>query len=388
MSLLFAALPLTVGWILIGLAESVTVLYISRICAGLSLGFGYTVLPIYLGEISSDKIRGSIGTLLAVMMKLGILYAYAIGPYVSIPNMAWLAIIPPALFAVTFVWLPESPYYLLGKDQRTAARHSLERLRGHKNVEPELDRMDAAVKKSRENRGHFREVLASDNRMIITIVLVLGIIQHVCGGHAVIGYAQTIFDKIKSDLRGSEASIVLGVVQLVSAIIGAVLVDLLGRKPLLLFAGAGTAVCSTVVGIYFFLERQNVDVSEIGWIPLSAVMVFILCYNVGITTVPYVILGEICPKHLKAIVAGLYTAVSSVFSFSVGKSFQIVSDSFGSDVAFWTFACFSYAFIPFVCLCIPETKGKPLDVILSEMNVTHAQERNSSVEGDVENTKR
>lgn len=388
MAVLFAVLPLTVGWILIALAESVTVLYISRICAGLSLGFGYTVLPIYLGEIASDKIRGSIGTLLAVMMKLGILYAYAIGPYVSITMMAWLALIPPALFAVTFVWLPESPYYLLGKDQRTAARHSLERLRGHKNVEPELDRMDAAVKKSRENRGRFREVLASDNRMIITIILVLGIIQHVCGGHAVIGYAQTIFDKIKSQLRGSEATIVLGTVQLVSAIIGAVLVDLLGRKPLLLFAGAGTAVCSTVVGIYFFLERQHVDVSDIGWIPLLALMVFIVCYNVGITTIPYVILGEICPKHLKAIVAGLYTAVSSVFAFSVGKSFQIVSDSCGSDVAFWIFAGFSYAFIPFVWLCIPETKGKPLDVILSEMNLTHLHVGTSSVEGEVENKKR
>lgn len=388
MAVLFAVVPLTVGWILIGLAESVTVLYISRICAGLSLGFGYTVLPIYLGEIASDKIRGSIGTLLAVMMKLGILYAYAIGPYVSITMMAWLALIPPALFAVTFVWLPESPYYLLGKEQRTAARHSLERLRGHKNIDSELDRMDAAVKKSQENRGRFREVLAPDNRMIITIILVLGIIQHVCGGHAVIGYAQIIFDKIKSQLRGSEASIVLGTVQLVSAIIGAVLVDLLGRKPLLLFAGAGTAVCSTVVGIYFFLERQHVDVSEIGWIPLSALMVFIVCYNVGITTIPFVILGEICPKHLKAIVAGLYTSVSSVFAFSVGKSFQIVSDNLGSDVAFWTFACFSFAFIPFVWLCIPETKGKPLDVILGEMNLTHFHEGNSNVESNVENKKR
>lgn len=384
-ALLTAVLPITASWLLIGFATTVGQLYAARICAGLTLGFGYTALPIYLGEIASDRIRGSIGTLLAISLKIGILYAYSIGPYVSFQSMAWLALLPPTLFAISFVWFPESPYYLLGNGRTAAARHALVRLRRHQNVDAELDRMLVAVQKSQQQQttaGRWHDLMLTENRKIVIIVLVMGIIQHVCGGHAVIGYAQTIFDKINSPLRGSEASIVLGCMQLGSAIFGAVFVDLLGRRPLLLMAGTGTAACSSVVALYFALERNGVDVRAIGWLPLSALMVFIVCYNVGITTVPYVLLGEICPKHLKAVIAALNTAVASVFAFTVGKSFQAVSDGWGSDVAFGTFAAFSYAFIPFVWFYLPETKGKPLDVILDEMRDA-SREIGTIVERDV-----
>jgi len=67
--------------------------------------------------------------------------------------------------------------------------------------------------------------------------------------------------------------------------------------------------------------------------------------------------------------------VAEFFSFIVAKLFQVVSDDLGSDYTFWGFALFTYAFIPFVWFLIPETKGKPLDVILDEINMRNHKKK-------------
>lgn len=368
--LLMAAIPLIASWILIGVAESVAVIYVSRVLSGLAYGLSYSVLPMYLGEIASDRIRGSISTLLTVMAKSGILYAYAIAPYTSVRLMAWLAIIPAAVFIGTFIFLPESPYYLLGKNEHENAKKSLSRLRQRNDVDEELEKMFVAVKKSQENKGTFQELFFNKgNRMSLIIIMGLSAAQQLCGSQAVIAYSETIFDKVGSTLGSSESTIILGVVQLVSSAVASSIVDIVGRRPLLLVSVIGAAICNTIVGLYFFLERMDIDVTGIAWLPMLAIMVFIVTYTIGMATVTFAILAEIFPKNLKSVAGPVFTITGGVFSFIVAKLFQIVSDDLGSDYTFWGFALFTYLFIPFIWFLIPETKGKPLDVILEEINM-------------------
>lgn len=364
-----AAVPLVTSWIIIGVANSVALIYVSRVLCGLSYGFSYSVLPMYLGEIASDRIRGSISTLLTVMAKMGVLYAYSIGPYVSVRVMAWLAIIPPALFVVTFVWLPESPYYLIGKNELENAKKSLSRLRQSSAVDEEFERMSLAVKKSEENKGTFHELFFNKgNRMSLIIILGLAIAQQLCGSQAVISYSETIFKRVGSTLGASESTIILGVVQLVSSAVSFSVVDIVGRRPLLLISVIGAGICNTIVGLYFFLERLDFDVISIAWLPMLAIMIFIVAYTIGMATVTFAILGEIFPKNLKSVAGPAFTITGGAFSILVAKLFQIVSDDLGSDYTFWGFALFTFLFVPFVWFLIPETKGKPLDVILDEIN--------------------
>lgn len=365
-----AAIPLIVSWILIGVAQSVALIYVSRVLSGLAYGLSYSVLPMYLGEIASDRVRGSISTLLTVMAKLGILYAYSIGPYVSVRLMAWLAIIPAVVFLVTFIFLPESPYYLLGKNENENAKKSLSRLRRRNDVDEELEKMSVAVQRSKENRGTFQELFFNKgNRMSLIIIMGLSAAQQLCGSQAIIAYSETIFERVGSTLGASESTIVLGVVQLLSAAVSFSIVDIVGRRPLLLLSVIGAAICNTIVGLYFFLERMEIDVSDIAWLPMLAIMVFIVAYTIGMATVTFAILAEIFPKNLKSVAGPAFTITGGVFSFIVAKLFQIVSDDLGSDYTFWGFAVFTYLFIPFIWFLVPETKGKALDVILDEINV-------------------
>ncbi|XP_053687017.1 facilitated trehalose transporter Tret1-like [Sabethes cyaneus] len=366
-TMLFTAIPTIIGWILIGVAQSVPVLYISRLLSGISYGMQYSSMPIYLGEIASDAIRGSIGTLLTVMAKAGILFEYSVGPFVDFRMLAWISVIFPSAFFLLFMWMPESPYYLLAKNKYEPAEKSLRWFRKRDEVHDELTMMKAAVERSKQNKGTFRELFTPGNRRSLIVVLGLGALQQLCGSQAVIAYSQQIFAEVQSGLQAHESSIIMAVIQLITAALSSSIVDRAGRRPLLLISTTGCAIGTFVVGLYFFLQQQGTNVQSVSWIPLVVIMLYIISYTIGLATVPFAVLGELFPSNVKAVAAAMYTMFASAIGFGVSKLYQVISDNLGTYVSFWIFSVCSALFIIFVFLLVPETKGKPLDQILVEM---------------------
>uniref|UniRef100_A0A1B0DQK1 Facilitated trehalose transporter Tret1 n=1 Tax=Phlebotomus papatasi TaxID=29031 RepID=A0A1B0DQK1_PHLPP len=366
-TLLSAAIPVTIGLILILVATTPEMLYVSRIFCGITYGMGYASMSMYLGEISSDKIRGSIGTLLTVMAKFGILYVYAIGPYVSMSMLAWMLMILPALFVLTFIWMPETPYFLLLRNRPKDAAKSLKWLRKTDNVAEELVKMNEAVKKAQNNRGTLKDLFSRGNRLSLVICLAMGACQQLCGSQAVIAYSQQIFEEVASGLGGSESAIIMAVVQLITASFSSSIVDRWGRRPLLLLSTCGVTICNTIVGLYFYLLHIEVDMDAHAWLPITTIMIFIITYTVGLATVPFALMSELFPTNIKALATAAFTVVAGACGFGILKLYQVVSDNIGMHVSFWGFAVFSFCFFVFVYFLVPETKGRPLDVILEEM---------------------
>ncbi|GAB0095590.1 facilitated trehalose transporter Tret1 [Sergentomyia squamirostris] len=366
-TLLVTALPVFIGLILVLVANSPQILYVSRFFCGITYGMAYSTMPMYLGEISSDKIRGSIGTLLTVMAKFGILYVYAIGPYVSMSLLAWLLMILPALFILTFIWLPESPYFHLLKNHPEKAEKSLQWLRNTDDVKEELHRMDEFVKKVEANKGTVKELFSKGNRRSLIICWGMAACQQMCGSQAVIAYSQQIFEEVSSGLNGSESAIIMAVVQLITAALSSSIVDRLGRRPLLLISTCGATICNAIVGLYFFLLYMEVNMDAHAWLPITTLMIYIVSYTIGLATVPFALLGELFPTNIKAIATASYTLFAGLIGFGILKLYQVVSDNLGLHVTFWGFAVFSLGFFIFTYLLIPETKGRPLDVILEDM---------------------
>lgn len=190
-TLLVGGLPMLIGWIVCINATSVPMLYVFRALCGLTLGVTHTVvLPMYLGEIGSDAVRGSVSTMHGVMAKSGICFAFAIGPFVSFRLMGWLELLPICMFLLTFVWCPESPYWLLANNQPDAALASLKQLRGHPDVQAEFEKMQAVQLHSVENPIGWRDILVANNRrgLVVTLGLSLGIVF--TGTEAILSFAQ------------------------------------------------------------------------------------------------------------------------------------------------------------------------------------------------------
>lgn len=368
LTILLGMIPILLGWLMIALADRLWMLFLGRVFFGIAFTFIFFATPIYLGEISSDCIRGFSITTLILMNRLGILFMFSLAPFLAISTMAWIGMIPPLIFISTFIWMPESPYFLIGKNKRTQARRALVRLRGHDEVDEELDTMVKTVMRSMENRGTLRELASPENRKGLVNVFTLSFVCIISGTNAIQDYSQYIFSKIENDLEPYEISIILAAVSLMSVFIGNLVVDRLGRKPLLLISVTGCACCNTIVSIYFNLsERHGSDVSSIGWLPICALMFFKVSFNLGLGLVTLSMLGEIFPKHLKAIVGASFVFIGACLEIFIVKLFQSVTDNAGGDVSFGIFAVCLFAAIPFIVFQIPETKGKSLDEIQDMM---------------------
>lgn len=358
--------PITLGWILITLATSVPTLYIARILCGLSLGLCISVMPIYLGEIASHRIRGSLLVMCSLMLQVGVLLAYSVAPFISFHALALFGLFPVAIFSLTAYWLPETPYYLIMKSEETLALACLKKLRGHDEVQDELQKIIYVVQNT--NSCKVLSGWNAGDRYSVLIMVCIASLEMLCGSFTIIVYAETIFEKFGSNLKVYQLSILFGLVQVITSGLAASVVDLIGRKPLLKISVCGTAICNLTVGLFFLLERYSIETSSFAWIPILAIMAFIFFYFFGMASVVFVFLGEIFSNNMKKVGCAMYTMVSALMAFMVQKLFQVVSDNVGSDVPFFAFAIFGILFLPFVWFYVPETKRKYIHDILDDLN--------------------
>lgn len=351
-------------------------LYVARIFSGIGYGWISSIIPIYLTEIASTDSRGKISTVLLIMSKTGYLFIYGIGPYVTVRKMAWIGLSPILLFLILFIWSPETPYFLLGKNKYAAAEKSLSTLRQDKDVKIELDKMAKAIELSRqEKRGHIRDFLTKANYKRLLMIIVLSSSQQLSGNIPIFAYAETIFSQVSdSALAPSESSVLFGVAQLLSAFVCLTFADRFGKKTLIICSIAGMGLSCVCMGIFFLIQRY-MDVTIVGWLPVLFLIGYIFTFCIGMAQLPLVILGEICQKHMKAIGAIIYIVNSGILSIIVGKLFQVVSSGLGMDVTFFGLAFICFIFVPIFWFSIMETRGKSLLEIQEELN-----DRNDKVE--------
>lgn len=387
-TLLLGAVPFILGWILVIVAKSVAVLYVARMFSGLGYGIVYTVAPMYTGEIATNQVRGALSTLITLMNKVGILAQYCIGPFVSMQTLAAINLILPITFVITFIFLPESPYYYLKFEQSERAERSLRNLRSG-DIRTELKSIELNVQEDMKNRGTWSDLITeATNRKAMWITLGVFTIQQLCGSAAVVAYAQVIFNCTANPsattilpngtvletaggigpMEPYQESIILGCVQVATCVLSVILVDRVGRKPLLLLSALGVGLMNGTIGTYFYFDHVNkAAVSQLHWLPLAALLCYIVCYAIGLSTVPYVIIGEMFPTNVKlyaSCIAHIYTGISM---FTVQKLFQVVKDAYDIYTVFWGFSAFSLLGLVFMLAVLPETKGKSFASIQAQL---------------------
>lgn len=332
------------------------------------MGMYISITPMYLGEISPAKIRGYLGSMMTVDLKLGILIEFVIGPFLSVRNLALISLAAPCLFVVTFVWLPESPYYFLRCDAKQKAINSLVQLRGKKDVYEEADTIEQSVKADLANKAGLRELLfVRRNRRALTTLMCLLILQQLSGTQALLQYAQIIFDKMGNNLEGKYLTMIMGAMQLVFTIVCMIFNDFTGRKLLLMISLIGTACSTAIVATYFHLQYNQMDISNITWLPATGLILFIIMYGLGLSTLPLTMAGELFSMNVKALGNMIGMVTLSISAFAVTNLYLIISESAGVHTPFWIFTACSFAGAIFTFFYVPETKGRTLEQIQREL---------------------
>ncbi|KAH0956782.1 hypothetical protein HN011_009732 [Eciton burchellii] len=373
-SLLSSVIPFLIGWILVASASQVVHLYVARLLLGIGLAFPFTILPMYCGEIAEISIRGALGSFLQLFITFGLLYTYAIGPFVSY-TVFWIACaILPVFFFLCFIVMPESPYFLLTQGRRDEAIASLAKLRSKSKaaVQKEADEIQVILDEAFREQASISDlfkVKANFKATIYTCSMV--VFQQFTGINVVLFYMQKIFIAAGSAIPTEQSPIVIIIVQLLASALTPLIVDKAGRKILLVFSGIGEAVSLFALGLYFYLkEVQHADdtVERISWLPLVALVVFISTYSVGWGSLPWAIMGEMFASNVKAKATGITVSVCWFLAFLITKFSNNMEKAFGNYALFWMFGASCIISVVFTVLLLPETKGKSLQEIQDELN--------------------
>lgn len=381
LSLMFCSLPFVFGFTIIIAAQNVWMLYAGRVLTGLASGVTSLVVPLYISEMAHERVRGTLGSCVQLMVVLGIMGVYFAGLFL---DWRWLAIcssIPPTLLLVCMCFMPETPRFLLSQGKRREAEEALRFLRGpDAPVEWECARIEDAC----DEQGSSFQM--SDLRdpgvykpLIIGIMLML--FQQMTGINAIMFYAETIFEQAhfkESDL----ASVIVGLIQVIFTGVAALIMDRAGRKVLLIISGVAMALSTTAFGVYFYLMSKlhsttslslvMLDIqsqageephANLTWLALASMAVFITGFALGWGPIPWLVMSEIFPSKVRGVASAVCVLTNWSMAFIVTKTFQDMMNLLTSAGTFWLFASMCITNIIFTIAFVPETKGKTLEQI-------------------------
>ncbi|XP_018903308.2 facilitated trehalose transporter Tret1 isoform X1 [Bemisia tabaci] len=362
-------------------------LYLARVFAGLWTGCVLTVCPAFNAEVLQPHVRGSLGSFLISMYLLGNLYEYIIGPYVSYSTFGIASCIPCLIFAVAFLFIPESPYYYIMKNQRGKAEASLSWLRGDVDVSQELDAIETYAETFKRNRGSFKDVFLNENyRAALIRVQAVYSVQKLCGMFTVLAYLTVIIPSNVGPFTSETCTLIVGVVVWISTILATSLMDRVGRRWLFVVSNVGIIVTMTITGAWYYLDSTGSDLSGTTYVPFLGLLLYGISFCLGVGPVPSLYQGEVLPSNIKARASAVTTIWSAFVSILNTSLFAICIRYIGMYINFFLFAATSVFGLYLAKYHFIETSGKTLQEIQEELTKRRNGEKLTNDEKSPEET--
>lgn len=372
LTLLSSAVFFVLSYLILIFTTAVGAVLAARLIQGFGVGFVMTVQSMYIGEIASNEYRGALGSLMQLCIVTGILYVYCVGPYVSYVALQWACLALPIIFAAAFFFMPETPAFYISKGRKNEAIASLQWLRGKSadGVQDELQDTTASIEESMKNKANVTDLYKSKGNLK-ALIICCGLIsfQQLSGINVILFYSQTIFAKTGSSMSPAISTILVGIVQVLASGATPLIVDRLGRKPILLVSAGGMCLAHALMGTFFYMDHiKSESLDSIMWLPIFALIFFVTVYCVGFGPLPWAVLGEMFPVNVKSIASSIVASTCWVLGFLVLQFFSTLDEAVGSHWSFWIFGIFCGVAFVFTLTLVMETKGMSLQQIQDKLN--------------------
>lgn len=345
----------------------------ARLLSGLGVGAAIVVAPMYIAEIAPPAVRGRMVTFYQLNVVLGISAAFFSNYLIlQIDGGSWrwmlgIGVMPSILYLLTLWVVPESPRWLAMRGAFEQARRVLARAHGTKLAEAELAEVRAALaREASTDRAGVRELWHPRLRLVIAIGLAVGVLQQVTGINAVFFYAPLIFQQagFAEDAAFVQA-VYVGLVNLVFTCVAILLIDRLGRRPLLLFGTAGIAL--SLLTMAFGFRAGGKPEAAVLW----GVLGFVASFAVSLGPVMWVLFSEIFPNRVRAVAISFVCLVNSAVSFLVQLVFPWELAHLGNSRTFLVYGLLALLGLAVMWRLLPETRGRSLEQ-LEDALVTRA----------------
>jgi MFS family permease len=431
-----AAVLYALSAILSAIAPSFVFLVIARMLGGFGVGASLIIAPMYIAEIAPPKIRGRLVSFNQLNIVVGISVAFFTNYLIlkfgqsdaewtkvlklDIYNWRWmlgLEALPALIYFVALFVVPRSPRWLIMRGREEEALIIMKRTSGAELAVAELRDVKKSIDSdTNKKKVHLKEIFNPALRTVLIIGIVLAVLQQLTGINSVFFYAPMIFEQsgLGVDASFSQA-IYVGLTNLVFTIVAILLIDKIGRKPLLIIGVSGIVISMFVLAYgfnaatytitdetittlssqvnierldhirdieftsdiefksaikdAFGISTANQYESEIlsksiqlnSILILTAILAFVASFAVSIGPVMWVMFSELFPNRTRAVAISFVGFINSVVSFLVQLIFPWELTVIGTASTFFIYGLFAAIGLIFILMKVPETKGKSLE---------------------------
>jgi hypothetical protein len=161
-------------------------------------------------------------------------------------------------------------------------------------------------------------------------------------------------------------NVISGAVSIGACVVATLLIDRIGRKPLLMTGSIGMAVTLSTMAVVFAnaLVQGNGNLQltgNAGPIALVAANLYVIFFNMSWGPVMWVMLGEMFPNQIRGSGLAISGMAQWGSNFVITMTFPVLLAGIGLGGAYGIYAAFAVISIGFIIKFVHETKGIELE---------------------------
>ena len=354
---------LFIGISFVIIAKSMAILLLGRLLLGIGAGIIAVAVPVYIAELVPSFRRGRYVSFFQLFIAIGIVLAGGVDLLLTSSGnwqtMFGVLSIPTVILLLGSFKLPESPRWLIAHGYPEKARVVLRRT--HTKLQAEIAQL-TITESLQGTRGDWRELTSNPIITPFIIATLIAVLNQLTGINAFFQYTPTLLKLIgsNSDISSMQISLIIASINLIGTLISMLLVDRIGRRPLLIVGILGCCFAEVFLAVVSILP---ISLYAYRVASIYGLIFAVACYSIGPGVVVWLFLSELFPTQVRGKGIAICLFLNALAGTITGALFLDIKNLLNLSGTYTLCASFSFIYFVIAYRFLPETRRKSLERI-------------------------